>query len=147
MKVVLKQDVKNLGKKDEVHDVSDGYARNFLFPRKLAVEANTSAMNEVRAKESSRKHHETVEREAAEAVAKKLEGATVVIKAKGGQSGRLFGAVTVKDIATELAKQGVEIDRRKLSVQVHEIKDFGRYEVTAKIYPGITAQFTCSVEE
>ncbi len=146
MKVVLKQDVKALGKKDEVHEVSDGYARNFLFPRKLAIEANASAMNEVKAKESARKHHESVEREAAQALAKKLEGATIVIKAKGGQSGRLFGAVTVKDIAAELAKQGIEIDRRKLSVQAHEIKDFGRYEVTAKVYSGITAQFICSVE-
>ncbi len=147
MKVVLKQDVKKLGKKDEVHEVSDGYARNFLFPRKLAIEADNAAMNEVRAKESARKHHEAVERGAAEELAKKLKELTLIIKAKGGQSGRLFGAVTVKDIAAELAKQGIEIDRRKLSVQAHEIKDFGRYEVTAKIYPGIMAQFVCSVEE
>ncbi len=147
MKVVLKQDVKSIGKKDEVHEVSDGYARNFLFPRKLAIEANTAAMNEVRGKEDARKHHEAVERGAAEAMAEKLKDMVVVVKAKGGKSGRLFGAVTLKDIAAHLAEQGIEVDKRKLSVQTHEIKDFGRYEVTAKLYAGITVQFICSVEE
>lgn len=147
MKVVLKQDVKTIGKKDELHEVSDGYARNFLFPRNLAIPADSAAMNEVKAKESSRKHHEEMERAAAQAVADKLEGMTVVVKAKGGQSGRLFGAVTVKDIAVQLAGQGIALDKRKLSVDAHEIKDFGKYEVTAKVYSGITAKFICSVEE
>ncbi len=147
MKVVLKQDVKKLGKKDELHEVSDGYARNFLLPRGLAIAADNAAVNEVKAKESSRKHHEEVERAAAQALADKLEGKTVTVKAKGGQSGRLFGAVTVKDIAAALAGQGIEMDKRKLSVDAHEIKDFGKYEVTAKVYPGITAKFICSVEE
>lgn len=147
MKVVLKQDVKKLGKKDELHEVSDGYARNFLLPRGLAIAADNAAVNEVKAKESSRKHHEEVERAAAQELADKLEGKTVTVKAKGGQSGRLFGAVTVKDIAAALAGQGIEMDKRKLSVDAHEIKDFGKYEVTAKVYPGITAKFICSVEE
>ncbi len=147
MKVVLKQDVKNLGKKDELHEVSDGYARNFLIPRNLAIPADNAAINEVKAKESSRKHHEEMERAAAAEVASKIEGMTVTVKAKGGQSGRLFGAVTVKDIAAALAGQGFELDKRKLSTEAHEIKDFGKYEVTAKVYPGITAKFICSVEE
>ena len=147
MKVVLKKDVKNLGKKDEMHEVSDGYARNFLIPRGLAIEADNAAMHEVKAKEDSRRHHEELEKAAAQSLADKLDGITVVVKAKGGQSGRLFGAVTVKDIAAALAGQGIELDKRKLSTEAREIKDFGRYEVTAKVYPGITAKFTCSVEE
>ena len=123
MKVVLIQDVKNIGKKDELHEVSDGYARNFLLPRGLAVAADATAVNTVKTKEAARRHHAEEERALAEGVAEKLNGRTVVIKAKGGQSGRLFGAVTVKDIATELAKQGVVVDRRKLLLQVREIKD------------------------
>ncbi len=147
MKVVLKQDVKKLGKKDELHEVSDGYARNYLLPRGLAIAADSAAMNEVKAKESSRKHHEEMEKAAAVELAAKIEGSTLVLHAKGGQSGRLFGAVTIKDIAVALAQKGIEVDKRKLSVEAHEIKDFGRYEVTAKVYPGIVAKFTCSVEE
>lgn len=147
MKVVLKQDVKNIGKKDELHNVSDGYARNYLLPRGLAIEANAAAINEVNTKESARKHHEETELAAAREMAEKLEGKTVVVHAKGGQSGRLFGAVTLKDIATALAEQGFTIDKRKLNLQVREIKDFGTYAVEAKIHAGITAKFTCSVEE
>lgn len=147
MKVVLIQDVKNIGKKDELHEVSDGYARNFLLPRGLAVAADASAVNTVKTKEAARRHHAEEERALAEGVAEKLNGRTVVIKAKGGQSGRLFGAVTVKDIATELAKQGVDVDRRKLSLQVREIKDYGSYEVEAKVANGVSARFTVSVEE
>ena len=146
MKVVLKQDVKNIGKKDEMHEVSDGYARNYLLPRGLAVAADAAAMNEVKTKEASRLHHEEVQREAARELAAKIDGKTVVLRAKGGESGRLFGAVTVKDIAAALAGEGVEIDKRKLSLNVREIKDFGSYEVEAKIAPGISAKFTCSVE-
>lgn len=147
MKVMLKQDVKNIGKKDELHEVSDGYARNFLLPRGLAIEADAAAINRVKTKEAARQHHEAEERAASEAIAEKLDGKTVVVKAKGGQSGRLFGAVTVKDIAAELAKMGVEIDKRKLSLNTREIKDFGSYEVEAKIASGIAAKFTVSVEE
>lgn len=147
MKVVLKQDVKNIGKKDELHEVSDGYARNFLFPRGLAVAANSSAVNEVKTKEDARRHHVEMELAEAKELAAKLDGATVVLHAKGGQSGRLFGAVTLKDIAAALADKGIDIDKRKLSLQTREIKDFGDYEVEAKIHAGVTAKFTCKVEE
>jgi large subunit ribosomal protein L9 len=147
MKVVLKQDVKNIGNKGEVHNVSDGYARNFLMPRGLAIAANTAAMNEVKNKEAAKQHHHQQEVDAAQAVADKLDGTTVVLHAKGGQSGRLFGAVTMKDVAAALARQGIEVDKRKLNINVREIKDYGKYEIEAKIYPGITAKFTCSVEE
>ncbi len=147
MKVVLRQDVKNIGKKDEMHEVSDGYARNFLIPRGLAIEASASAINVVKTKEDAKRHHAEEEHAAAAALAEKIEGSTVVLHAKGGASGRLFGAVTVKDIAAALAAQGCEIDKRKLSLGVREIKDFGAYEVEAKIAPGVSAKFTCSVEE
>ncbi|MDL2324861.1 50S ribosomal protein L9 [Ruminococcaceae bacterium OttesenSCG-928-A16] len=147
MKVVLKQDVKNIGKKDELHEVSDGYARNYLLPRGLAIEANSTAVNVVKTKEAARKHHQEVELQAAQDIAEKLDGTTITLHVKGGQSGRLFGAVTTKDIAAELAQKGFDIDKRKLSLDVREIKDYGSYEVEAKIYAGITAKFTCKVEE
>lgn len=147
MKVVLKQDVKNLGKKDEMHEVSDGYARNFLLPRGLAVAADANALNEVKAKEDARRHKEDAERAGAEALAAKLEGITVVVHAKAGQGGRLFGAVTVKDIAEALAKQDLHVDKRKLAIAEKEIKSFGSYEIEAKIAKGVGAKFTCRVEE
>ena len=147
MKIVLKEDVKNIGKKDEMHEVSDGYARNYLLPRGLAVEADSAAMNEVKTKQAAKAHREAEELAAAQDVAKRIEGTTVVINAKGGQSGRLFGAVTTKDIAAALAKKGIEIDRRKLQLDVREIKDFGSYQIVAKIMAGVSAKFTCSVEE
>lgn len=146
MKVVLKQDVKNIGKKDEMHEVSDGYARNFLLPRGLAVEASAAAMNVVKQKQEAKQHHEEEVYAAAEAVAEKLSGAAVTVKAKGGASGRLFGSVTVKDIAAALAGRGIEIDKRKLQLHAREIKDFGQYEVEAKIAPGVSAAFTVNVE-
>ena len=96
MKVILKQDVKGIGKKDEIHEVSDGYARNFLFPRKLAAVADASAVNIARGKEAAADFHEAENVAAAQAVAAKLEGKTVVIKAKGGASGRLHGKVARK---------------------------------------------------
>lgn len=147
MKVVLKQDVKNIGKKDELHEVSDGYARNYLLPRGLASVADNSAVNEVNAKEASRKHHAAVELAEAEATAAKLNGETVIIKAKAGQGGRLFGAVTPKDIADALKQQGFNIDKRKITIEGKEIKNFGTYEVEAKIYVGVVAKFSCKVEE
>lgn len=147
MKVVLTQDVKNIGKKDELHEVSDGYARNFLLPRGLAIEADSSAINVVKTKEAARKHHHDMEMQKAKDLAEKLDGTTVVMHVKGGQSGRLFGSVTTKDIAAALVEKGFEIDKRKLSLNVREIKDYGSYEVEAKIHAGITAKFTCKVEE
>lgn len=147
MKVVLKQDVKNIGKKDEMHEVSDGYARNFLLPRGLAVAADSAAVNEVKSKEAARKHHAAEELASAQEIAAKLDGETVVIKAKAGQGGRLFGAVTVKDIAAALEQKGIDVDRRKLTIEGKEIKNFGSYTVEAKIAAGVTAKFTCKVEE
>ena len=115
MKVILKQDVKGIGKKDEIHEVSDGYARNFLFPRKLAAVADASAVNIARGKEAAADFHEAENVAAAQAVAAKLEGKTVVIKAKGGASGRLHGKVTGKEVAEALASWPVLPSTRRRS--------------------------------
>ena len=115
MKVVLLQDVKDIGKKDQVVNVSDGYARNFLLPRKLAKEATTAAMNDVKAKESAKAHHKREEVKAANELKAKLDGKEVTIKAKAGKEGKLFGAVTSKDVAAALkAQHKMDIDKKKI---------------------------------
>ena len=112
MKVILTQDVKGSGKKGELINAADGYARNFLLPKGLAVEANNQAMDELKAKEASKQHKIQVEREAAMEASKKLEGKTVQIKAKAGAGGKLFGAVTNKEVAEAIQKQyNVTVDK------------------------------------
>lgn len=146
MKVVLLQDVKGHGKKGELCNVSDGYARNFLFPKKLAVEADNAALNELKNREQAAAHHKQEEINAAKETAAKLEGKTVTIKAKAGSNGKLFGSVTSKEIASEIAKSlGIEIDRKKMSVA--DIKNFGEYTAEIKLYTGITAKITVKVTE
>ena len=146
MKVILLQDVKGHGKKGELCNVSDGYARNFLFPKKLAVEADNAAMNELKNREQAAAHHKQEEINAAKQTAAKLEGKTVTIKAKAGSNGKLFGSVTSKEIASEIAKSlGIEIDRKKMSVA--DIKNFGEYTAEIKLYTGITAKITVKVTE
>ena len=146
MKVVLLTDVKGHGKKGELCNVSDGYARNFLFPKKLAVEADNAALNELKNREESAAHHKKEEINAANETAKKLEGKTVVIKAKAGTGGRLFGSVTSKEIAAEIKKSlGIEIDKKKMTAP--DIKNFGEYTAEIKLYQGITAKLTVKVTE
>ncbi|MBQ7816611.1 MAG: 50S ribosomal protein L9 [Oscillospiraceae bacterium] len=146
MKVVLLQDVKSIGKKDQLVNVSDGYARNFLFPRKLAKEATAGAINDVKTKEAAKAHHKQEEINAANELKAKIDGKIVALKAKAGKEGKLFGAVTSKDVATEIKKQfGIDIDKKKLVMD--DIKLFGSYDCTVKIYPEITAKITVRVEE
>ncbi len=146
MKVILKQDVKGQGKKGQLVNVSDGYARNFLLPRGLAVEADSQAMNDLKNKEAAAKHHAAEEKRRAEETAAKLEGKTVKITAKAGQNGKLFGSVTAKEISDELKKQyAVDIDKRKISVA--DIKAFGSYTAEIKLHAGITASVTVQVAE
>ena len=117
MKVILTQDVKGLGKKGELVNASDGYARNFLFPRNLAAEANSQAMTELKNRENSKKHKIEVETQEAKASAAKINGKTVKVTAKAGQGGRLFGSVTAKEIAAVMKTQfGIDIDKRKITV-------------------------------
>jgi large subunit ribosomal protein L9 len=146
MTVILLQDVKGHGKKGELCNVSDGYARNFLFPKKLAAVADNTAMNDLKNREAAAAHHKQEEINAANETAKKLNGQTVSISAKAGSNGKLFGSVTSKEIAAEIKKSlGVEIDRKKMSVA--DIKNFGEYTAEIKLYTGITAKITVKVTE
>ena len=146
MKVVLTQDVKGLGKKGEMVSASDGYCRNYLLPRKLAVEANSQAISELKNRESSQKHKIETEIAEAKEIAKKLEGKTLKLSAKVGANGKLFGSVTAKDVADVISKQlGIEIDKKKVAVE--DIKSFGVYPVEVKIYSGISASLFVSVGE
>ena len=146
MKVVLLQDVKSLGKKDSVVNVSDGYARNFLFPRKLAVEATTGAMNDVKNKERAAEFRKKEEIAAANDIKAKIDGKTVTVHAKGGKDGKLFGAVTTKDVAKALSEQlGINVDKKKISME--DIKTFSKREAEVKLYTEIAAKVTVIVEE
>ncbi|MBE6780880.1 MAG: 50S ribosomal protein L9 [Clostridia bacterium] len=146
MKVVLLQDVKGHGKKGELCNVSDGYARNFLFPKKLAVEADNAALNELKNREQAAAHHKQEEINAAKATAEALNGKSVTIKAKAGSNGKLFGSVTSKEIAAEIKNTlGIEIDKKKMSVA--DIKNFGEYTAEIKLYQGISAKITVKVCE
>lgn len=146
MKVILNKDVKDLGKKGELVNVSDGYAKNFLIPRKIAVVADAAAMNELKNREAAKAHHLAVEKANAEATAKTLEGKSVKITAKAGANGRLFGSVSAKDVAEQLkASFDVDIDKKKIIVD--DIRNFGTYECTIKIYTGISAKIFVVVGE
>ncbi len=146
MKVVLLADVKGLGKKGQLCNASDGYARNFLFPKKLAVEADNSALNELKNREQAAAHHKQEEINAAKNTASLLDGKTVTLKAKAGSGGRLFGSVTSKEIATEIKNSlGIEIDKKKMTAP--DIKNFGEYTAEIKLYQGITAKINVKVTE
>ncbi|NLJ31074.1 MAG: 50S ribosomal protein L9 [Clostridiales bacterium] len=147
MKVVLLEDIKGSGKKGELINVSDGYARNYLFPRKLAKEANAQAMNELKNAEEAKAFKIKTEMETARKTAEAIEGKSVKIYAKAGQGGRLFGSVTAKEIAEELKKQfKVNIDKRKI-VTDGDIKAFGTYQCEVKLYNGISAKIYAVVGE
>ena len=146
MQVILTQDVKGTGKKGQLCKVADGYARNFLLKKGLAVEATSGAVNEMKAKQASKEHHAAVERQAAQDTADQLNEKTVKIFAKAGAGGKLFGSVTAKEIGEAVKKTlGVEVDKRKISVA--EIKAFGTYEAEIKLHPGISAKVYVVVGE
>lgn len=147
MKVVLLQDVKSQGKKNDIIEVSEGYARNFLFPKKLAVVADAKAVNDIKNKKSSEAHKIEVERENAKKVAEKLSETTVTIVADGGKDGKFYGAITSKDIAEALKSQaGVDVDKRKIVLDA-PIKAFGSYKIDVKLYQEIAGKVTVSVKE
>lgn len=146
MKVILLADVKGQGKKGELRNVSDGYARNFLFPKNLAMEANTAALNELKNREAAEAYHIAEEKKTAADAAAKLDGKTLVLHAKAGASGKLFGAVTAKEVAEAVQKEfGLAIDRRKMSL--NDIKSYGEYTAEVKLYAGIAAKLNIKVEE
>ena len=145
MKVILLCDVKGQGKKDQIVEVSDGYARNFLFPQKKAIPADAKSTSELRSREESRQYKISEDRKAASALAARINGVEIEIVMGHGQDGRLYGSVTAKDIATELQKKlGVEIDKRKLILK-DPIKAYGKYSVEIKILQDITATFIVHV--
>ncbi len=138
MKVVLLQDVKGQGKKGELVNVSDGYARNFLFPKKLAAVADAAVMNELKGKEEARLHKIEVDKQNARETAEKLQTVVVKLTASAGADGRIYGSVTAKDIEEAIkAQHGIEIDRRKLQIK-DPIKTFGAHAIEIKLYPEIT---------
>ena len=146
MKVILQQDVRGQGKKGQLVEVSEGYARNFLLPRKLAIAATADAINTMNLKEKARKAEEARLKAEAEAVAEKLKECQVKLTAKAGSAGRLFGSVTTKEVAEGLKAQfQVEVDKRKISMA--DVKAFGSYEAEVKLYPGISAKITVMVGE
>ena len=138
MKVILNQDVKSLGKKGELVNVSDGYAKNYLIPRKIAAVADAAAMNELKNREASKAYQLAKEKENAENAAKALDGKTIKISAKAGANGRLFGSVTSKEISEKI-KADYDIDIDKKRIVTEDIRSFGTYECTLKIYTGIAA--------
>lgn len=144
MKVVLLADVKGKGKKGDTVTVADGYGRNFLIAKGLAAPVDAQLQNDFAGKKQSELYKEEQAVAAARAIAEKLEGKNVTLKAKGGDSGKLFGSLTTKEIAAALsAEAGAPIDKKKLTVDT--IKAFGSYPVTAKLHKGVTAKFTVSV--
>ena len=146
MKVILQQDVKSLGKKGDLVNASDGYARNFLFPKGLAIEANSSAMNDFNNKEASKKFHKAEEIKAAKAYADKLDGKTFKLKAKAGANGKLFGSVTSKDVSKQIKEElGIDVDKRKIVMP--DVKAFGTVQAEIKVYQGISAKIFVQVSE
>jgi large subunit ribosomal protein L9 len=147
MKVILKEDVKGLGKKESMVDVSDGYARNFLIPRGLAVEANSTNINIMNTKKEAEKNKKEKELQQAKELAEKVKTVTVVIKTKAGESGKLFGSITSKDIADKLLKDHkIDIDKKKINMP-DALKAVGTYEAEVKLYPGVAAKLSIKVEQ
>ncbi len=147
MKVILLQDIKGTGKKGELKEVSDGYARNFLLPKNLAKKATAQAMSELKTAEESKAFRIEEEKKRANGEKKQLEGQSVRITAKAGSNGRLFGSVTAKEISAELKKQfSINVDKRKITLDA-DIKSFGTYNAQIKLYTGIVAQVKVVVTE
>lgn len=145
MKVILTQDVKGQGKKDQIINVSDGYARNFLFPKKLAVPADNTALNDIKNKEASKQHKIDVEKKNAEQIAEKLKTITVKFEYASGPDKKLYGSVTAKDIAENLSKNfGIEIDKRKITLN-ENIKAFGSFTADVKLFTGVTGKINILV--
>lgn len=145
MKVVLKEDINGTGKKDDVCCVSDGYARNYLFPRKLAVEASPAALNDVKNKEQAIKHKREQELKTAEQQGQKLFSKTIEVAVRCAPNGKIYGAVTAKDVAMAIKEQhNIDVDKRKISLS--DIKELGSYEATVKICTTVSGNITVAVK-
>lgn len=147
MKVILKTDIKGVGRKDEVINASDGYARNYLFPKNLAVPADNQNMNVLNAKKASEKHKKNLECEEAKKTQEKMKTLVLKIKTKAGENGKTFGSITSKEIAENLDKQfKIKVDKKKIVMQ-EQIKTLGTYVVDIKLFEGVVGKLTVSVTE
>ncbi len=147
MQVVLLQDVNGKGKKGDVVNVADGYARNYLIPHNLAVKADAKILNDLKNKEASRLHRIEVEKAEALELSKRLTGLTVKVTTTAGADGKLYGSVTSKDVAEALKEQhGIEVDKRKI-VMDGNIRQFGTYQLDVKLYPEISGKINLVVAE
>ncbi len=145
MKVILLQDIKGTGKKDQIIEASDGYARNYLFPRGLAREANAANLNAIENAKSAQQHREDTEKKKAQEAAAKLAGKIVHVEARGAEGGRLYGSVTSQEIANALEKQyGVKVEKRR--IEAANIRNAGDFTISVWLYAGITVQMTARVE-
>lgn len=147
MKIILLEDVKGTGKKGEIKEVKDGYAINGLIRKGLAQEATAKNLNLLQGQKDSAQHKIDVEIANAKAIAAKLEGKTVAVKAKAGQNGRLFGTVTSKEVSAEIKRSlGVDVDKKKINIPM-KIEGFGIYSAEARLYAGVSAKFSVEVSE
>lgn len=145
MKVILKADIKGVGKKDEVINASDGYVRNFLFPKNLAVEANTENMKKLQAKKDATQYKKDVEKEEAQKVAEKMNKIMLKITVKAGENGKIFGGVSAKEIADNLEKQeNIKVDKKKIDLK-EAIKTLGIHTVEVKLYEGVIGKIKVDV--
>ena len=145
MKVILLKDIKGTGKKDQIIEASDGYARNYLFPKGLAREANATNLNAIENAKAAKKHRDSVETAEAEALSRKLAGKVVRVVAKGGASGKLYGSVTSQEVAAVISEQfGIQLDKRKL--EIANIRNTGEYTLVVKLYPGVSTEMKVNVE-
>lgn len=145
MKVILKADIKGVGKKDEVINASDGYARNFLFPKNLAVEANTENMSKLKAKQNSNAFKKSQEKQEAEKIAEKLSKILLKIKVKSGTNGKIFGGVSSKEIADNLEKQyQIKVDKKKIDLK-ETIKNLGTFSVDIRLFEGVVGKVKVDV--
>ena len=145
MKVILLQDIKGVGKKEQIINANDGYARNYLFPKKLAVEANAGNLGNLKAKQESNQYRKDVEKEEATKLANKIKDLALVIKVKAGENGKIFGGVTSKEIAENLKKQyQIEVDKKKI-ILAETIKNLGILTVEIKLYEGVIGKLRVQI--
>lgn len=145
MKVILKQDIKGVGKKDQIINANDGYARNFLFPKNLAVPADKGNMTNLQSKQTSEQHRKNLEKEEAIQTAKKIEEITLKLPVKSGENGKVFGSITSKEIGENLEKQyKIKVDKKKILIQ-EPIKVLGMFNIEIKLYEGVMAKLKVNV--
>lgn len=145
MKVILLSDIKGVGKKDQVIEASDGYARNYLFPKKLALEANTENMSKLKARQNSNQFKKDTEKKQAEEIAKKIKGIMLKIKVRAGENGKIFGGVTSKEISDGLKRDyNIDIDKKKILLN-ETIKTIGTFTIDIKLYEGVIGKLKIDV--